>query len=130
MTVLNRDAFLKPAALPQEIVTIPELGGEVIVQGMTARGRSVFESQFSTATGKAIPSRQRELRERLVIACCVDAAGARLFADEDVELIGSLPASIVEPLVDACQRVCGMNKASVEAMAKNSEGDQQINSPG
>ena len=122
MAILNREAFLKPANVQQDTVHIPELGGDVIVRGMTARTRSQFESQFSTSAGKPIPSRQKELRERLVIACCVDESGNALFTGEDVEMLGNLPATIMEPLVDAAQKVCGMRK--VEELAKNSDGDQ------
>ena len=122
MPVLNREAFLKPATVQQDTVHIPELGGDVIVRGMTARTRSQFESHFSTAAGKPIPSRHREMRERLVIACCIDEDGNALFTAEDVETLGNLPATIIEPLVDAAQRVCGMTK--VADLAKNSDGDQ------
>jgi hypothetical protein len=118
---LSREAFLKPVKVPTEVVNLPELGGTVTVRGMTARGRSEFEKQFQTASGKPSKMRQAEIRERLVVACCIDGDGNPLFTDADVEQIGKQSASIVERIVDVAQRLCGMSSADIEDIAKNSE---------
>ena len=119
MTTLNRDSFLKPFTVPQEVVELPELGGSVIVRGMTARQRSEFERQFQTPAGKPSKSRQAEVRERLIIAYVVDDDGNALFTVDDIEAIGKQSAAIVERIVNVAQRLCGITDTDVEDMAKN-----------
>jgi len=118
---ISREAFLRPIAVPVEVVQVPELGGTVKVKGMTARGRSEFEKQMQTANGKPSKSRQAEVRERLIVASCVDDAGNLIFTDDDVAAIGNQSAAIVERIVNVAMRLCGMTTSDVEEIAKNYE---------
>lgn len=126
MTTISRDAFLKRAEVPRERVEIPELGGAIIVSGMTARDRTRFEKQFQTASGKPSKARSEEIRERLLVACCVNPDGSAMFTDADIAAIGRQRADVVERLVNVAQRLCGMTSTDVEELAKNlqpTEGD-------
>mgnify|MGYP006883108143 CR=1 FL=1 len=116
---LNREAFLRPAEVPVELVEIPELGGSIKVRGMTARQRSEFEKQFQTASGKQSKTRIAEVRERLVVACCVNDDGSLMFSEEDISAIGNQAAGVVERIVNVAQRLCGMSNTDVEELAKN-----------
>ena len=117
---LNKADFLKPRDVPQEIVQVPELGGHITVRGLTARGRSQFESRLQSESGKISKQKQTEIRERLLVACCIDDNGDLLFTDQDISAIGNLPASVIEPIVNVAQRLSGLS-TDTEALAKNSD---------
>jgi hypothetical protein len=51
MTVLTRDLILNATELPQERVEVPQLGGEVIVWGLTAAERDRFEGAMTLVKG-------------------------------------------------------------------------------
>lgn len=121
MSGLSREAFLRPAKVHVVEVPVPELGGSVFVKGMTAKDRSRFETQFQLSSGKSNTRRMKEIRERLVIACLCDEEGVLLLQDSDVDAVGSQPAAVIERIVEAAQKVCGMSNDDVEDLAKNSE---------
>jgi hypothetical protein len=121
MSSLSREAFLRPAKVNVVEVPVPELGGSVYVKGMTAKDRSRFETQFQLSSGKSNTRKLKEIRERLVIACLCDEEGVLLLQDSDVDAVGAQPAAVVERIVDAAQKVCGMSNNDVEDLAKNSE---------
>ena len=116
-----RESFLKPIERPTETVNVPELGLSVVVRGMSARERSEYDAQFRTNSGKPNKRKQLQGRQLMMIACCLDEDGKPLFQDSDASQLGELPASVVEPIVDACLRVCGMTSDDVDDAAKNSE---------
>ena len=117
----SREAFLQVArAVPEEVVETP--AGSVRVVGMTAGERSAFERSMQNAKGKPLPARMRETRERLVVATARDADGRPLFTADDVGELGAVAAAVLEPLVNAAMRVCGMSESDVEDMAGNSSG--------
>ena len=121
MGSLSREAFLRPAKVNVVEVPVPELGGSVYVKGMTAKDRSRFETQFQLSSGKSNTRKLKEIRERLVVACLCDEEGVLLLQDSDVDAVGAQPAAVVERIVDAAQKVCGMSNNDVEDLAKNSE---------
>lgn len=120
MSSLSREAFLRPAKVNVVEVPVPELGGSVFVKGMTAKDRSRFETQFQLSSGKSNTRKMKEIRERLVIACLCDEEGVLLLQDSDVDAVGSQPAAVIERIVEAAQKVCGMSNDDVEDLAKNS----------
>jgi len=119
---LTRESFFQRAEVPTETISLPQLGGSVLVRGMTAKERSAFEDQFTLKSGKPNAKARLEMRERLLIATVCDMEGQPLFTREDVAAIGRLPAATVEPLVDSAQRVCGMT--ATQDLGKNSDDDQ------
>lgn len=124
-TVIDRAAFLKPAGRRKVDVALPELGnGSVVpVWGMTAREWTVFQSEQQGANGKP-NAKAKQVRERLVVACCRDDAGAPLFTAADLPAIGDMPAGVVERIVNAALEVSGITSSDVESLAKNSEETQ------
>lgn len=118
---ISREQLLRPVPVEKEKVFIPELDDHVWVKGMTAAGRSKFERQFQTSTGKSNKRKVAEIRERMVVACCCTEDGTQLFAEDDIEVIGKQPIAMIERIVNVAQRLCGMSNEDVELMAKNSE---------
>lgn len=122
MSINVRDLLLKPVETPTEIVPLPELGQgvSVTVKGMTARDKGAFDMQFVTK-GEHNTRAQKQMRERMLVACCVDESGNRLFTLEDVAALGLQSVAIIERIFDACQRVNGTASKAVETAEKNSE---------
>lgn len=121
--MLDRNAFLSAKAMvPTEEVHLPELGGSVIVRGMTAKSRTAFEKQFQLSNGKPNKTKIAEIRERLVVACVCGEDGNTLFTEADIPSIGEMPASVIERLVGVSQKLCGMTQQDVEVLSKNSDG--------
>ena len=120
---LNREAFLKPVKVPEQVVDLPEMGGSVRVRGFTAKQRSEHERSFVLKSGKVNQAKQAERRERLIIQTVIDDEGNPLFTEEDIPAIGRQPAVVIERLVDAALEVCGL-APELEDSAKNSEETQ------
>ena len=121
--VISRDVFLNTQNLmPREDVPIPEFGeGAVIpVHGMTAGDRSKYEKGFMSKGGKTNDEKLIEFRQRLVVACCRDDDGKQIFTEADVVAVGKKSATLMERIVDACQRLSGMSKQDIEETIKNS----------
>lgn len=117
----DKAAFLQAARrVPEEVVDTA--AGKVRVVGMTAAERSAFERSMQNVKGKPIQSRVQETRERLVVATARTGDGSPLFTAEDIAELSKAAAAVLEPLVNAAMRVCGMNESDVEDMAKNSSG--------
>lgn len=116
-----RDKLLTPIITPKESVPIPELGEDVsvIVQGMTAGQKNAFDLQF-TKDGQPNPKTQKQARERMLVACCVNEDGTRMFTLEDVAALSLQYVKIVERIFDACQRVNGITEAAPD-YEKNSD---------
>lgn len=110
---ISREALLKPIPVATEKVLLPEFGnGEyVMVHGMTARERSEFEQQFVGKAGQSNKRRQLEYRERLIVQCCRDDDGNRMFTVDDVAALGQQQTLVTERIVDAAMRVCGMKQS-------------------
>lgn len=84
---------------------------------------AAFQEKVDIVNGK--PEVRRtvnpiDLRARLVGSCLVDDAGARLFADDEVEqLSAGVPASTLQTLFVAAQKLNGLDGEAVEAAKEN-----------
>jgi len=112
MMALNiRDLLLTPVELPRETVLLPELGEgvSVIVKGMNAKEKGAFDMQF-VKKGEHDIAKQKQMRERMVVACCINEDGSKVFTFEDVAALGLQRVDVIERIFDACQRLCGSDK--------------------
>lgn len=115
-----RDLLLTPIQMPTEVVALPELGDgvSVTVKGMSTRERGAFEQQF-LKKGAIDPLKSKQARERMLIACCVDDQGNRMFTLDDVSQLSLQPVALLDRIYAACGRVNGIN--AEEDVEKNSE---------
>lgn len=113
-----RELLLKPISMPEEVVDLPELGEgvSVRVRGMNAKEKGAFDMQF-VKKGEHDVAKQRQIRERMIVACCVGDDGNRLFSVDDVAQLGLQSVAILDRIFEACQRVNGDTKDA----EKNSE---------
>jgi Phage tail assembly chaperone len=115
MAILSRDIILSQK-LTQEVVAVPEWGGEVIVRELMGDEADIFEARAfasgigNTANGnqaKKVEEAARHFRARLVAASCIDEAGNRLFNDEDISTLGKLSRSALDRVAAVAMRLSG-----------------------
>lgn len=124
MNLLSKEALVAAATerkLPREVVEVPELGGSVIVQGMTGIERDAWERSLVTGRGARRDVNTDNIRARLAVRCLIDQNGARLFTDEDAKHLGNLRADVLTRIFAAAQRVCGVSDGDVDELKKSSE---------
>jgi hypothetical protein len=133
------------AVMPSEtvhVVFVYEEGGtpvyrptDVRLRGFSSRERDAFEAdslQRSNAknanggkrAGAAAPMQAdlTNFRARLVARHIVNSAGNRIFANKQgEETLGDQPASVLDPLFAASQRLSGFTAEDVEKLAGNSD---------
>ncbi|HZR23245.1 MAG TPA: hypothetical protein VFA59_06640 [Vicinamibacterales bacterium] len=120
MDVLTREQLLAAAqavALPIQQIDVPELGGSVIVRGMSAHDRDAFEGELMNARRRRMTL--ENVRARLAVRCLVDGAGQRLFTDEDVVVLGGLRADVMDRVCTVAQRLSGFVTADLQELAKS-----------
>ena len=63
----------------------------------------------------------KNLRARLVALCLIGEDGARLYRDDEIEVLnGEVPAGIIGKLFTAAQKLNGLEATAVEDAEKNS----------
>lgn len=120
MTALNKQQILSSKDLKNELVAVPEWGGDVIVRQITAADRDQFESSIYVGEGAARKLSSANLRARLCALCLVDENNERLFTDAEAIELGKKNAEVLDRLFDIAQRLNGMNKKEAETAKKDS----------
>ena len=123
MAFLSRADLLAAIGLPREPVRIPELGGDVLVQGMSGAQRDAWEASLVEGKGKRRRMNTANIRAKLVAQCCIDEAGNRLFTDTDVEVLGTTRVDVLNRLFGVAQRLSGVSDEDVDELGTPSTKD-------
>ena len=107
--VLTRERILAHQKLKQKRVDFPEMGGEILFQEM---GADDWENFDRKAPNYSL---------RLFIAGAVDEKGVQLFREEDVNLLASKGAHLIEKGARAVLELCGVLPESEPEILKNSK---------
>jgi len=108
--------------LQPEAVATPEwptVDGKLFVRGLSGSERDEWELFLASRredSGEWKPG-TTNIRATLIVKCCVDASGTRLFADADIPAVGAKSAAVVDRLYGAARRLSGL--AVTEDDAKN-----------
>jgi hypothetical protein len=86
--LLSRDQILEANDLETREVDCPEWGGSVLVRALSGRERDAWEASLVQMRGKQQVPQMGNVRAKLVVRCCVDENGERLFSDADVKALG------------------------------------------
>lgn len=113
--LLDRAAILGASDVQSERVEVPEWGGHVYVRAMTGTDRDAWE-QMLVKDGK---SNVDNARAKLVVVSTVDEDGNRLFAVEDVELLGRKSGAALTRIAAVAQRLSKLSVADLEEAVKN-----------
>jgi len=113
---------LQPIPITREEVFLPEFGEgvSVWVHGMTAKEKGEHDAAMIKADFSGVSrNKAKQQKQRMVIACSRDEVGGKLFNDADLEMISGWPASIVERITKAADRMNG--DSNTDELAKNSD---------
>lgn len=113
MALTQEDILGRRGKFRFERVYVPEFDDHVYVRQGSVLDRDMLEDALKATTDKNI-------RARIVAIYACDSAGLRLFNESHIPAIGELPASAIEPIVDAAMRLNGMRKQDAEVLEKNS----------
>ena len=121
--IITRGALLAMGSKPRRTqrVPVPELGeGQVIiVRAMSAGERGRYESQFIGKNGQTDPKIAAKARELLVVTCCVDENGNRMFTPEDIPALSQVDASVLDRICDVAKSLGGIGDNDFEELTKN-----------
>jgi len=123
-----RDTILAASDLPGEAVHVPEWNVTLTVRSMTAAERDAYEQRMADAR-KAGGGAIANIRAALVVMCALDAAGGRVFGDDDIEALGAKSARAVDRVFEAAARLNRLRDQDVETAAGNSAGGPDGASP-
>jgi hypothetical protein len=116
---LNKKAILKRLGiLARESVEVPEWGGKVWVQEMTAEQRDAFDDWILRSGEESDKS---SLRARVVSLCAVDEDGKRLFSDLDIPDLKRMSSKAIGRVARKAFDLSGFSEGVVADMEKNSE---------
>ena len=107
------------------------------VSGATVRIRSLTEGELSAYQGKMMdrkgrgfdPAGMKSSNRRLFVTCMVDKAGNRLFSNHDADKLVDMDAADASVLYEACLEHCGIDRADLGDLEKNSEVTSEDSSP-
>jgi len=110
----------------QERVDVPEWGGYVMVETMTAEAKDAYETSVLSEKlddkGDVVgyERNMKNVRAKLIAACVLDPNGRRMFvSDQQVEQLGRKSAKAVDRVFAACQRLNAISDKDVEDLAGN-----------
>jgi hypothetical protein len=126
---LSRDAILKVVDLELQEVEVPEWGGTVLVRGMTGAERDTFEASIMDLNGKDSKINFQNMRAKLLSKCIVDEQGKRLFDDADIDILSGKSAMALNRVFEVAQQLCGLSKADMDDLIKNSDAAQTDDLP-
>lgn len=126
---LGRDAILAVEDVQTIDVFVPEWNTNVLVRGLTGAERDAYELSITQGKGKDQSLNIRNARAKLLVICCVDEEGNKLFQQSDIALLGQKSAVALERLFDAARKVSGLTEQDVEELTESFEVAQVDASP-
>lgn len=116
MAILTREACLEATVVPSETVAVPELGGDVVVRGMTAKERTQFEKKFVSEVRGKTRRNFDAFREQLVVFCCVEPR----FTEADIEALSLVRADVIERIANVAAKLSGITEKDIDELGQSS----------
>lgn len=113
MALINKEQFLQNTACEHKDVHIEELGGEIRIKAMSIADQIKFEEESANTKN------QNELIFQLILNCCIDENGEKLFEQEDLEIIKERSAPVVIKLFQEILKVNKLDEEEIDKLAKN-----------
>ena len=124
MAVLTRQQVDDAKDLVTKTVPVPEWGGDVVLRSAASADLVAYEHSLvatRVVDGKPeIVSDYRNEEARLVVRCLVDAAGVRLYSDDEADALGKKNSAVIKRLFNIVRAMSGMAGGAVADAAKNS----------
>ena len=118
---LSRENLLKIPPKRVEVVDVPELGGKVRVQAMTALQRGRYEAAMVNSKGGPDKNRIAHARAIIIVETVVDEQGNKLLTPGDVKALDNQDGWAMDRIFEAAKRISGMDdeEAELDALEKN-----------
>ncbi|MFC8494708.1 hypothetical protein ACFUJU_28730 [Streptomyces sp. NPDC057235] len=131
MTLLTRDQIIAADDVQEEVVPVPEWGGEVLIRGMNGTARNAYQSSLVQLgpNGKPQGVNLSNQLAKLLARCIVDEGGQPLFDVGDVKELGAKNGAVLERLGKVARRLSGLQDRAVEDAEGNSEAAPSGSSP-
>lgn len=127
-----KDRILAADDRPFQDEEIPEWDNvKIRVRGLTGTERDSYEAKAVALrnAGKDVELRLQNFRSRLLVKCLYDPeTGERIFADGEVDQLGSKSGAVIERLFTLAQELSGMDAEARERAKGNSESAQNESS--
>ncbi len=122
--MLNRDQILNAKDRAQEVISIPEWGGDVMITALSVRDRSLVLSEWArlgTAQkdGGDPAVAMLEIKLRLVALSVTDAEGVPLFSLDDLTALATKSNQAIGVISDAAITLNKFFVSATEDAAKN-----------
>lgn len=122
--MLNRDQILSAKDRAQEVLSIPEWGGDVMITALSVRDRSLVLSEWSRLgavqkDGGDPAGAMLEIKLRLVALSVTDAEGVPLFTAEDMAELAKKSNQAIGAISDAAITLNKFFASATEDAAKN-----------
>lgn len=124
MKLLTKEEIFAAEDIKQEVVHVPEWGGDVLVKALDGTERDAFEQSLTRREGKMIRPDMNNVRAKLCAFTIVDEAGNLLFKEREIEQLGTKSASALDRVFSVAQRLAGLTDSDVEDLAANFETGQ------
>ncbi len=111
----SKDDILSSDDRPKETVSVPEWGGEVIVQAMTGTERDDFERSIYHDGIKDFDN----IRAKLCVRSIVDEEGKKVFSLSDIEALGKKNCKPLDKVFGVAKRLSGIGSQEILALKKN-----------
>ena len=118
MALLTKEQILGAQDLREEIVPVPEWGGEVRVRTITGTQRDEYEQALMASRTGDGAANLRNVRARLVACSIVGEDGQPLFGPDDVEALGAKSAAALDRVVAAASRLSALTAEDVAELGK------------
>jgi hypothetical protein len=122
--LLSKDQILAARPLPVEEVEVPEWGGSVRIQGLSAGDADHFNASLQRRNGQVIEMDREFYCAKLLALCFVDANNQRVLTEAHVLSLSQQSAMPLTRLTLIAERLSGMRVDGVEQAAKNSASGQ------
>lgn len=137
---LSREAILARAqAFETREVHIPSWADEsgddvVLVRGLSAKEWDAHQASVRIFQGgQEVGIDQNNVSAKLVVRCIVDESGKRLLTDADAAVLGDLPITDLNTIMEAILDLSGMTEKAQGEVEGNSDaaqsGEQSSDSP-
>ena len=119
MSTLTREAILTAPDTRIELVVVPEWGGEVSVRTLTGAERDWLEGQIVQREGKAVKINNENIRAKVCAMTICDAAGQRLFTDQDITALAAKSAAALDRVFQVAARLSGLREEDLMEAARS-----------
>jgi hypothetical protein len=120
MALLTHDQILHADDRKSQIVAVPEWGGEVLVRGLSGRGRDEYFAAMTTVRAGRPVVDTANATARLVAGCIVGEDGLPMFSEPEIADLGEKSGAALDRVFSVAQRLSGLSEEDMAELGKGS----------